>query len=180
MKRTAVADLVAYVTQIQPAQKVDAYTADAWWDVLGDLPVEFDAARQAVARLAKRQQWFTPSEIRDEIRAALPPSVLKAPAPVRAIMRGDEEQAQDRIERNRRGANAARAAVKPFPGATREDAPEVPKNLKKARQVAAEYRAGQAYRDKSMKLGQAGGQLMNQISKQQAALSAARNPNKEH
>lgn len=168
MKRTAVADLVAYVTQIQPAQKVDAYTADAWWDVLGDLPVEFDAARQAVARLAKRQQWFTPSEIRDEIRAALPPSVLKAPAPVRAIMRGDEEQAQDRIDRNRRGANAARAAVKPFPGATREDAPDIPENLRKAREMAVEYRAGQTRRDNSLKLGRAGGELMQQINHQRA------------
>lgn len=174
MKRTAVADLVAYVTQIQPAQKVDAYTADAWWDVLGDLPVEFDAARQAVARLAKRQQWFTPSEIRDEIRAALPPSALAAPAPVRAIMRGDEEQAQDRIDRNRRGADAVRAAIRPFPGAVREDTPEVPENLRKAREAAAAHKAGNAYRDRNLKLGAAGGQLMNQISKQRDSLSRSR------
>jgi len=169
MKRTAVADLVAYVTQIQPAQKVDAYTADAWWDVLGDLPVEFDAARQAVARLAKRQQWFTPSEIRDEIRAALPPSALAAPAPVRAIMRGDEEQAQDRIDRNRRGANAVRAAVRPFPGATREDAPEVPENLRKAREVAVAYKAGQVYRDKNLKLGRAGNEALQRINQARKA-----------
>jgi hypothetical protein len=168
MKRTAVADLVAYVTQIQPAQKVDAYTADAWWDVLGDLPVEFDAARQAVARLAKRQQWFTPSEIRDEIRAALPPSVLKAPAPVRAIMRGDEEQAQDRIDRNRRGADAARAAVKPFPGG-RQETTEIPENLKKARAMAAADRLGQAYRDKNLKLGRAGAEAMQQINRNRKA-----------
>jgi hypothetical protein len=169
MKRTAVADLVAYVTQIQPAQKVDAYTADAWWDVLGDLPVEFDAARQAVARLAKRQQWFTPSEIRDEIRAALPPSALAAPAPVRAIMRGDEETAQDRIDRNRRGADAVRAAIRPFPGAAREDAPEVPENLKKARAMATADRLGQAYRDKNLKLGRAGAEAMQQINRNRKA-----------
>jgi hypothetical protein len=164
MKRTAVADIVAYVTQLNPAQKVDAYTADAWWDVLGDLPVEFDAARQAVARLAKRQQWFTPSEIRDEIRAALPPSALAAPAPVRAIMRGDEEHAQGRIDRNRRGADAARAGVRPFPGAAREDTTGIPENLKKARAAAVEYRAGQQRRDNALKLGRAGGEAMTQIN----------------
>lgn len=131
--------------------------------------MEFDAARQAVARLAKRQQWFTPSEIRDEIRAALPPSVLKAPAPVRAIMRGDEEQAQDRIERNRRGANAARAAVRPFPGATREDAPDIPENLRKAREMAKEYRASQARRDNSMKLGRTGAEALTQINRARKA-----------
>jgi hypothetical protein len=163
MKRTAVADLVAYVTQLQPAQKVDAYTADAWWDVLKDLPVDFQDARAAVARLAKRQQWFTPSEIRDEIRAALPPSALAAPAPVRAIMRGDEEQAQDRIDRNRRGADAARAAVRPFPGG-RPVEEAIPENLRKAREAAVDHKAWKRRTDPD-KLGRAGAEALTQINR---------------
>lgn len=169
MKRTAVADIVAYVTQLNPAQKVDAYTADAWWDVLGDLPVEFGDARQAVARLAKRQQWFTPSQIRDEIRAALPPSAFTAPAPERAIEWRAESANAARVERNRRGAALAKAAVKPFPGAVREDAADIPENLRKAREMAVEYRAGQARRDNPMKLGRTGAEALTQINRARKA-----------
>jgi hypothetical protein len=169
VKPTDVVVIVAFVAQMQPAQKFNDYTPDAWSEVLADIPADLDMARAAVVRLAKRQNWFTPGDIRAEIRAALPPSALTAPAPVRAIMRGDEEHAQDRIERNRRGADAARAGVRPFPGATREDAPDIPENLKKARAAAVEYRAGQKRRDNSMKLGRAGGQLLSQINQNRKA-----------
>lgn len=73
---------------------------------------------------------------------------------------------EDRIERNRRGAALAKAAVKPFPGATREDAPDIPENLKRARAAAVEYRAGQNRRDNALKLGATGGRLVSQINKQ--------------
>jgi len=169
MRPTDVVIIVAFVAQMQPAQKFNDFTPDAWSEVLADIPADLDTARAAVVRLAKRQNWFTPGEIRSEIRAALPPSALAAPAPVRAIMRGDEGHAQDRIERNRRGADAARAAVKPFPGATRADAPEVPENLRRAREVAAEYKAGQAYRDKNLKLGRAGADVLRQINQTRKA-----------
>lgn len=180
MKDTDAVILIAFVAEMQPAQQFSKYTPDAWAMVLADVPADLETAKAAVVRLAKQKVWFSPGEIRSEILRALRPGDLAAPAPERAIEWRAEEANAARIERNRRGAAMAKAAVKPFPGAVREDAPEVPENLKRARQVAAEYRAGQAYRDKSMKLGQAGGQLMNQISKQQDALSAARNPNKEH
>lgn len=168
MKPTDVVVVVAFVAQMQPAQKFNDFTPDAWSEVLADVPADLDMARAAVVRLAKRQMWFTPGEVRTEILRALRPSDLAAPAPERAIEWRAESANAARIERNRRGAALAKAAVKPFPGG-RQEATEIPESLKKARAMAAADRLGQAYRDKSMKLGRAGGQLLNQISKQRAA-----------
>jgi len=160
MKPTDVVVIVAFVSQMQPAQKFNDFTPDAWSEVLADVPADLDMARAAVVRLAKRQMWFTPGEVRTEILRALPPSALNAPAPERAIEWRAESANAARVERNRRGAALAKAAVKPFPGATREDAPDVPENLKRAREVAKEYRAGQAYRDRSLKIGRANPQAL--------------------
>jgi hypothetical protein len=163
MKDTDVVIIVAFVAQMQPAQKFNAFTPDAWSEVLADIPADLEMARAAVVRLAKRQNWFTPGEIRSEIRAALPPSAMAAPAPVRAIMRGDEGHAQDRIERNRRGADAARAAVKPFPGG-RPIEEAVPENLRRAREAAAAQKAWKRRTDPD-KLGRAGAELLSQINR---------------
>lgn len=168
MKPTDVVVIVAFVAQMQPAQKFNDFTPDAWSEVLADVPADLDMARAAVVRLAKRQMWFTPGEVRTEILRALPPSALAAPAPERAIEWRAESANAARIERNRRGAALAKAAVKPFPGATREDAPDIPENLRKARAAAVEYRAGQKRRDNSLKLGRAGGELMQHINHQRA------------
>jgi hypothetical protein len=171
MKRSDIVALVAYVTQLVPAQNFDEYTALAWHDVLGDLPATLEQAKEATARVAKKQQWIYPSVIRGELMAIMPPRQHTGPA---AILASPPSPREDRIERNARGAALAKAAVKPFPGAVREDAPEVPENLRKAREVAAAYKAGNAYRDRNLKLGAAGGQLMNQLSKQRDSLSRSR------
>lgn len=168
MKDTDAVILVAFVAEMQPAQQFSKYTPDAWSLVLADVPVDLETAKAAVVRLAKQKVWFSPGEIRAEILRALPPSALTAPAPERAIEWRAESANAARIERNRRGAALARAAVKPFPGATRGDAPDIPENLRKAREMAVEYRAGQTRRDNSLKLGRAGGELMQQINHQRA------------
>jgi hypothetical protein len=174
MKPTDVVVIVAFVAQMQPAQKFNDFTPDAWSEVLADVPADLDMARAAVVRLAKRQMWFTPGEVRTEILRALRPSELAAPAPERAIEWRAESANAARVERNARGAALAKAAVRPFPGAVREDAAEVPENLRKAREVAKAHKAGNAYRDRNLKLGAAGGQLMNQLSKQRDSLSRSR------
>jgi hypothetical protein len=97
--------------------------------------------------------------------AAEAPQVI----PARIALPRGVRSPQDRIERNARGAALAKAAVKPFPGATREDAPDIPENLKKARAAAVEYRAGQKRRDNALKLGATGGRLLSQINQNRKA-----------
>lgn len=169
MKDTDAVIVVAFVAEMQPAQQFTKFTPDAWAMVLADVPADLETAKAAVVRLARKKVWFSPGEIRAEILRALPPSALAAPAPERAIEWRAEAANSARIERNRRGAAAAKAAVKPFPGATRADAPEIPENLRKAREAAVEYKAGQAYRDKSMKLGRAGNEALQQINRNRKA-----------
>jgi hypothetical protein len=171
MKRSDIVALVAYVTQLVPAQNFDEYTALAWHDVLGDLPATLEQAKEATARVAKKQQWIYPSVIRGELMAIMPPRQHTGPA---AILASPPSPREDRIERNARGAALAKAAVKPFPGSVSKHDDEIPENLKKARAMAAADRLGQAYRDRSMKLGAAGGQLMNDINKQRDSLSRSR------
>lgn len=168
MKPTDVVVIVAFVAQMQPAQKFNDFTPDAWSEVLADVPADLDMARAAVVRLAKKQMWFTPGEVRTEILRALPPSALAAPAPERAIEWRAEAANQARIERNRRGVEMAKAAVKPFPGG-RQETTEIPENLKKARAMAAADRLGQAYRDKNLKLGRAGNEALTQINRARKA-----------
>lgn len=57
--------LARYVRALCPQQKFDEFTPDAWHDVLGDY--QLADARQAAARVAKRQPFVAPSEIVGEI-----------------------------------------------------------------------------------------------------------------
>lgn len=50
-----------------PQQAIDAYTPDAWHDLLGDLDVM--DCRRAVAAIVKRQPFVAPAEIRAELLA---------------------------------------------------------------------------------------------------------------
>lgn len=59
--------LARYVRALCPQQKFDEYTADAWHDVLGDLPL--NDARAAAAAVARRQPFVSPAEIRAEYTA---------------------------------------------------------------------------------------------------------------
>lgn len=161
MNRKEVAAIVAYVSQLQPAQRFDDYTALAWFDVLGDVDATVEQATKACAAVAKRERWIAPSDIREELLTILREA---NPPPRAAILQAPPSPREDRIERNARGAALAKAAVKPFPSATREDAPDIPENLKRARAAAVEHRAGQARRDNALKLGAAGGQVLSQIN----------------
>jgi hypothetical protein len=163
MKRSDVVALVAYATQLQPAQQFDEYTADAWFDVLGDLKADASQARQATAAVAKTERWIYPSAIRAELetllRNANPPerAAILATPPLAA-----EERAAA-VRRGRAACDAAIAAANPY-RLDREDAPDIPENLLKARAVAVEHRAGQNRRDNAMKLGAAGGEVLSQIN----------------
>jgi hypothetical protein len=65
MNSQEAAVLCRYVRALCPQQKFDEFTPDAWHDVLSDY--QLTDARQAAARIAKRQPFVAPSEIVDEI-----------------------------------------------------------------------------------------------------------------
>ncbi|GAB3224245.1 hypothetical protein GCM10027447_12670 [Glycomyces halotolerans] len=147
MRRVDVTDLVAYMTQLQPAQRVDEYTATAWFDVLGDVPATLDQAREATANVAKRERWIFPSAIREELLAILQSANPPAPAPARAIP-GRYDVDEDRAVRARRGAQRVRealAAAKRHPAAqAREE--ELTEKEQRLRDAVAAHRAGQRTR----------------------------------
>lgn len=58
--------LTRYVAACCPQQQIDDYTPDAWFDLLGDLPLA--DCREAVRVVCKRQPFIAPAEIRAEIR----------------------------------------------------------------------------------------------------------------
>ena len=66
MNETEVVELVAILSQIAPAQKLDEYTADTWYELLDD--ISFGDARKAMTRVAKRQSFVAPADIRAEVK----------------------------------------------------------------------------------------------------------------
>lgn len=58
--------LTRYVKALCPQQKFDEFTADAWYDVLGDLTLA--DCRTAAAEMARRQPFVSPAEIISVIR----------------------------------------------------------------------------------------------------------------
>jgi hypothetical protein len=163
MKRFDVVALVAYATQLQPAQQFDEYTADAWFDVLGDLKADAGQARQATAAVAKTERWIYPSAIRAELETILRNTTPPERAAILATPPLPPDERAAAVRRGRAACDAAIAAANPY-RLTREDAPDIPENLRKAREAAVEYRAGQKRRDNSMKLGATGGQVLSQIN----------------
>lgn len=57
--------LARYVRAICPQQKFDEYTADVWYDLLGDY--DLDACKQAAVALGRKQPFIAPSEIIAEV-----------------------------------------------------------------------------------------------------------------
>ena len=169
MKRSDVADLVIYLTQLQPAQKVDEYTADAWFDVLKDVPATLDEAREATAKVARKERWIFPGAIRGELISTKRPHELAAPAVERLALDRSPESDQARIERNRRGAEAAKAAVR-RPAFATEKAEPLTEKEQRLKDALADYRAGQKRRTDPQTLGRAGGQVLSQINQARKAL----------
>jgi len=103
--------LTRYVKACCPQQAMDSYTPDAWYDLLGDLPLE--DCRAAVVAVAKRQPFVAPAEIRAEVRAirderlrlagdpAPPAELLDDPAAYRAWIRRTTKQIADGQEPQR-------------------------------------------------------------------------------
>ncbi|MEU6858846.1 hypothetical protein AB0B28_08235 [Glycomyces sp. NPDC046736] len=171
MRETDAVVLVAFVASMQPAQQFSKYTPDAWSMVLADVPADLETAKAAVVRLAKRKAWFSPGEIRAEILRALPPSALAAPAPERAIEWRAEAANAARIERNARGAALVRQALAeatPY-RLGREDAPEIPENLRRAREAAVAYRAQRRRQSDPASLARTAGEALTQIHRARKA-----------
>jgi hypothetical protein len=168
MNKADVAKLVIYVTQLAPAQNFDEYTAAAWHDVLGKVPADFEQAREATARVARKEQWISPNAILGELMAIMPPRQHSNPAP--AIEAPSKfEPNEDRSARIARGAALVRQALaEATPFRAHREERDVPENLRKAREAAAEYKAAKRRGDPE-KLGRAGGQLMTQINQARKA-----------
>ena len=60
--------LTEYVRACCPQQAIGEYTSDAWYDLLGDLPLA--DCKAAVAEIAKRQAFVAASDIRAEVKEA--------------------------------------------------------------------------------------------------------------
>jgi len=61
MNHTETIELTRYVQALCPAQKLDQYSADAWHDVIGDLPLGL--AKRAAAACARQKPFVAQSEI---------------------------------------------------------------------------------------------------------------------
>lgn len=142
MNKTTIVNLIAYTTQLNPAQRFDEYTPVAWHDVLGDLDATFDQCREAVATVARSKPWIYPSDIREELkailRAANPPP--RAPAIEAPSKYETYEDRSDRIARNKAKVQVVLDAI--AAKKVREDPHEanIPENLRHAREVARQYK----------------------------------------
>jgi len=83
MRETEAVILTEYVQDCCPQQHIGEYTADAWFDLLGDL--DLGDCKLAVQAVAKRQPFVAPAEIRAEVRRIredrLARTALPAPPP---------------------------------------------------------------------------------------------------
>jgi hypothetical protein len=142
MNRVDVVRLVAYVSQLNPAQAIDEFTADAWWDVLGDLPVTFDQARAAAAKVAKRERWIAVSAIHGELLGTIRPHELSAPAlAIQAPSKFQENpERAARIARNKEKFAEVRQRIAENRIANDPHEADIPEALRRAREVGREYR----------------------------------------
>lgn len=142
MKKTTIVDLIAYTTQLNPAQRFDEYTPVAWHDVLGDIEADFAQCREAIARVARTERWIYPAAIREELktilRAANPPpkaAAIEAPSKYETY-----EDRSIRIARNKAKVQVVLDAI--AAKKVREDPHEqdIPENLRHAREVGRQYK----------------------------------------
>lgn len=165
MNRQEVTALVAYVTQLNPGQQFDAYTADAWHDVLGDVQATFDQAREATAAVAKRERWIYPSAIREELKAILrqanpPPRAAAIEAPSKYETYEDRSE---RIARNKAKVQVVLDEIAAKKIAEDPHEAEISESLRHAREVARQYKRDRDRNDDRGNLGRAGAELLTQI-----------------
>lgn len=77
MNHAEIVILARYVAALCPAQRIDEYTADAWYDAIGDLG--FADAKAAAARVAAARPWTSPADIREQVRAVRSERIAMAP-----------------------------------------------------------------------------------------------------
>lgn len=153
MRHVDVVALLAYVKQLNPAQRIDEYTADAWAGVFENVPADLATARRAVDRVARDKTWIAPGEVRGVLQSMLPASAWEPPTAARALP-GRYDVDHDRAERARRGAALVRAEldkaaakrtvpVTPEPGVsdTLARAREIARDMKRERQRAKTAKA---------------------------------------
>jgi len=163
VNKKTIVDLIAYTTQLNPAQRFDEYTPVAWHDVLGDIEADFEQCREAVARVARTERWIYPAAIREELEAIRREAT---PPPRAEILTTSPLTPEERAAAVRRGKAACEAAIaeaNPY-RLDPTDAPEIPENLRKAREAAIAHRARQRRRTDPDGLGRAGGLLLSQIN----------------
>lgn len=101
MNRTETLALTRYVQALCPAQKLDEFSADAWHDVLADLP--HPVAKKAAAMCARSKPFVAPSEIvtaahrlrravRSQIEREVDGSIDSAPTDGRGYVEWRREQ----------------------------------------------------------------------------------------
>lgn len=172
MNRQLVAALVAYVTQLAPAQQFDEYTALAWHDVLGDLDATFEQGREAIARVARTERWIYPGAIRAELQTILRAAKPEPSAPAIGQIRAWAE-CEDRPERIARGMAKVREAIaaanKPY--STEKEPEELSEKEQKLRAALLEQRASQRRRSDPSRLGSTGNAALRQISQARKARS---------
>lgn len=161
--------LVAYVTQIQPAQAIDEYTADAWFDILGDAEATFEDLKAAAVAVAKAEPWIYPSAILAELKTIQQRAepVTHAPA-IGQIAAWQAVGSEARLERIARGLEKCRAEIAtrtPYRDDVASDSTVVPETLRKAREVALAYKAQQRRRLDPQSLGEAGGRALAAIDR---------------
>jgi hypothetical protein len=161
MNRQEVTALVAYVTQLNPGQQFDAYTADAWHDVLGDVKATFDQAREATAAVAKRERWIYPSAIREELKA-----ILRAanPLPKAAAIEAPSkfETYEDRSARIARNKAKVQAVLDEIAAKKVSEDPheaDIPESLRHAREVARQYKRDRDRQDQEAGRGNLGSSI---------------------
>lgn len=109
MTPTECVQLVAYVKQLVPAQRVEEYTPDAWHGVLADIPL--DEAVAAAQRVVRAASWIDPNSIVREWRAIRDEKRrLTARAEPRALPSRYEDDTT-RADRIRRGAALCRQVL---------------------------------------------------------------------
>jgi hypothetical protein len=74
--------LTRYAKACFPQQPIDEYTADAWFDILGDLALA--DCKAAIVAVARQKPFIAPSEILAEVRRVRADRVARAALPAPA------------------------------------------------------------------------------------------------
>lgn len=153
MRHAEMVQLVAFVAQLNPAQRIDEFTADAWHHVIGDL--DFTEALDAIRAVARRQQWVAPCDIVAEVRTAHRERLEAADRAFLPVTDPDDvvEYRRELVEHRRSYALSAGPA--PHPRESTGSLPELQRvDLRRTLAIAAAKAAAHARRsDRAVEVG---------------------------